>query len=544
MKKIISIFIFCFCALGLFAQTPSRVNIIPLPVSVKELPGEFTITPSTRIMLAQDNPDMRRAVAIFNERLTAAAGFTLPVARGRAGANIIHVALNPRIENAEGYTLSVGRNGVRIEAKTAQGAFYAMQTLRQLLPPEIESRERVANVRWVIPNVEIVDYPAFGYRGLHLDVCRHFMTKEEVMQYIELLAFHKKNTFHWHLTEDQGWRIEIKKWPRLTSHGSRRDREIIGRKDEGNTNRRWEWVLKDHSGYYTQDDVREVVAFAERHFVTIIPEIEMPGHAVAALSAYPEFSCTGGPFRVEGLWGVLFDIFCTRDTVFYFLESILEEVIALFPSELIHIGGDEAPKRRWERCHACQMKIQQEGLANEYELQSYFIKRIERFVNSKGRRIIGWDEIHEGGLAPNATVMAWRHERYAIAAAQAGHDVIMSPASHFYLDHYQADPAFEPYAICCFSPIEKVYNYHPIPDTLTAAQAKHILGVQGNVWTEYMHTFDHVLYMAYPRAAAIAEIGWTPVEKKNYENFLQRLRQMALRYDVKGINYHRGFLNK
>jgi hexosaminidase len=541
MKKIFFL-VLCCCTVGLFAQAKNEIQIVPKPVSVKPSTGEFTITPTTRIVLEKDNEDMRKSVAVFNERLAVAAGFSLPIVAGRAANNTIHLAINPRLANDEAYKLTVVRNGIRIEAKTPQGTFYAMQTVRQLLPPQIESNEKIANVKWTVPCVEIEDAPSFKYRGLHLDVCRHFFGKEDVMRYIDLLAYHKMNTFHWHLTEDQGWRIEIKKYPRLTTVGAKRDREIIGMKDEGNTNRRWVWQLINHDGFFTQDDVREVLAYAEKRFVTVIPEIEMPGHAVAALAAYPEFSCTGGPFYVEGRWGVLDDIFCTRDTVFQFLEDILTEVIELFPSKYIHIGGDEAPKKRWKRCHACQMKIQKEGLANEYELQSYFIKRIEKFVNSKGRKIIGWDEIFEGGLAPNATVMAWRNESHAVAAAKAGHDVIITPNSHFYLDHYQADPATQPYSIGGFSPIEKVYNYNPVPKELTAAEAKHILGVQGNVWAEYIHTFDHALYMAYPRAAAIAEIGWTPVAQKDFEDFMKRLRRLALRYDAMGINYRKATL--
>lgn len=535
MKKI-SLNLILLCAtFGLFAQ----VSIIPQPISVKAQSGEFTITPSTRISLAQDNPDTRRAVAVFNERLATAAGFSLPIIRGRAANNTIHIALNPRFSTDEGYKLSVHKNGIHIEAKTPQGVFYAMQTLRQLLPPQIESSDVVMGVKWAIPAIEIEDAPAFVYRGLHLDVCRHFFTKEEVMRYIDLLAYHKMNTFHWHLTEDQGWRIEIKQYPKLTEVGSKRKGEWIGQNPTG---RRlsWEFVCMPHEGYYTQDDIREVLAFAETRFVNVIPEIEMPGHAVAALTAYPEFSCTGGPFEVEGRWGVFNDIFCTRDTVFEFLENILSEVINLFPSKYIHIGGDEAPKVRWKRCHACQMKIQKEGLKNEDELQSYFIKRIERFVNSKGRKIIGWDEILEGGVAPNATVMVWRdwsNNKFAIEAARTGNDIIMTPNSTYYLDHYQGDPATEPVAIGGNSPLNKVYNYNPIPKELTPAEAKHILGVQGNVWAEYIHTFDHALYMAYPRAAAIAETGWTPLEKKNFDDFKKRLQHIKLRYDAMGINY-------
>ena len=537
MKKTIALL--CFCTLGLLAEAQNRINIIPQPVSVRASAGEFTIQPTTRIVFEKDDAEMRRAVAVFNERLAEAAGFTLPIAVGKAADNTIFCVINPRLNHDEAYRLTVTRNRIRIEAKTPRGIFYATQTLRQLLPPQIESSKVVANVRWTIPCVEINDAPSFNYRGMHLDVARHFFSKEDVKRYIDLLAYHKMNTFHWHLTEDQAWRLEIKKYPRLTSVGSVRDRQQVGFKDEDNQNRRREWVSIAHSGYYTQDDVREVLAYADKRFVTVIPEIEMPGHAVAALAAYPEFSCTGGPFYVEGRWGVMNDIFCTRDTVFQFLEDILTEVMELFPSEYIHIGGDEAPKVRWQRCHACQEKIKKEGLKDEDELQSYFIKRIEKFLNSKGRRIIGWDEILDGGLAPNATVMSWRGVRGGIAAARQGNNVIMTPNSHMYLDYYQGDPKTEPYAICCYIPLERTYSYHPVPEELTPAEAKHILGVQGNVWAEYIPTFDHALYMAYPRAAAVAEVGWTPVVQKNYENFLQRLQRIRKHYDVMGVNYSR-----
>ena len=542
MKKCILLFVLFCCTVGLFAQSGNIINIIPLPVSYTVKTGEFVITPKTKIVLDSRDEQMKQAVGVLNDLFKTAAGFSLPVTIGKGGNNTLYCLINPKLDGDEVYKLSVTKNGIRIEAKTPRGIFYATQTLRQLLPPQIESQEQVMDVKWAIPCVEINDRPRYTYRGLHLDVGRHFFDKQDVMRYIDLLAYHKLNTFHWHLTEDQGWRIEIKKYPKLTEVGAHRTRQVIGKTIDGK--RSQEWVLKPHGGFYTQDDVREILDYAAKRFVTVIPEIEMPGHAIAALAAYPQYSCTGGPFYVEGRWGVINDIFCPREETFAFLEDILTEIVELFPSEFIHIGGDEAPKVRWKRCHACQERIKSEGLKDEHELQSYFITRIGKFLATKGKRIIGWDEILEGGLAPGATVMAWRGVDAGITTAKQYHDVIMTPKSHMYLDYYQANQQTEPYAIGGYIPIWKVYDYNPTPEELTPKQAKHILGVQGNVWTEYMETFDYVLYMAYPRAAAVAEIAWTPLERKDYDYFLQRLLNLMRHYDVMGIPYNKTFLNE
>jgi hexosaminidase len=342
------------------------------------------------------------------------------------------------------------------------------------------------------------------------------------------------NTFHWHLTEDQGWRIEIKKYPKLTQIGAFRNRTLEGRLVSA-PNRKWDNTR--YGGFYTQEDIKEVVAYAQRRFITVVPEIEMPGHAVAALASYPELSCTGGPFEVEGLWGVFNDIYCPKEETFTFLENVLSEVFELFPSKFIHIGGDEAPKLRWKNCAHCQELMKKEGLKDEHELQSYFIKRMEKFVGSKGRRIIGWDEILEGGLAPDATVMSWRGEAGGIEAAKQHHEVKVSPNSYCYLEYYQADPKTQPLAIGGFVPLWKVYSYNPMPASLTAHEAEHILGVQGNIWTEYIKTSDQVEYMAYPRGAAVAEIGWSPQSLRNYPDFKQRITQQLKRYDGMGWNY-------
>jgi hexosaminidase len=410
-----------------------------------------------------------------------------------------------------------------------------MQSIRQLLPPVIEKDSIKRDVNWAIPCVSIYDSPRYTYRGLMLDVCRHFMPVEFVKRYIDYLAYHKMNRFHWHLTDDQGWRIEIKKYPKLTSVGSFRDRTLIGHYSESPR----KWKMERYGNFYTQEEIKEVVEYARKRFVTVIPEIEMPGHSLAALAAYPKLSCTGGPFEVSGIWGVFNDIYCTREENFKFLEDVLSEVIELFPSKYIHIGGDEAPKIRWSRCHACQERIKSEGLKNEQELQSYFIRRIEKFLQTKGKQIIGWDEILEGGLAPNATVMSWRGTEGGIAAAKQHHDVIMTPGHSVYLDHYQSKLAEEPIAIGGYLPLQKVYEYNPTPASLTDEEARHILGVQGNVWTEYIHTSANVEYMAFPRAAAIAESAWSPQSAKNYPDFLKRLDFLLLHYDAMGMNYCR-----
>ena len=514
------------------AGNPTTLNLIPLPQECTVKKGVFTVDQNTKMVLSPDTPEMQDAVAVIKDVFSTAAGIKLS---GNApNTNTINCKLNAAMVGDEAYQLSVDQNTITVEAKTPRGIFYAMQTLRQLLPPEIEMNQLVNDVAWTIPCVEIKDQPRYAYRGLMLDCCRHFTTKENVIRFIDVLAYHKMNTFHWHLTDDQGWRIEIKKYPRLTEEGAFRNRTLKGAYVEPALR---QWDNTRYGGFYTQEDIKEVVAYAQKRFVTIIPEVEMPGHAVAALASYPNLSCSGGPFEVEGLWGVFNDIYCTRDEVFDFLQGVLDEVCELFPSEYIHIGGDEAPKVRWERCAACQERMKKEELKDEHELQSFFVKRIASYLATKGKKIIGWDEIMEGGLAPGATVMSWRGMEGGIAAAKQQHSVIMAPNTYVYLDYYQANPATEPRAIGNYLPIWKVYSCEPTPAQLTAEEAKYILGIQGNVWTEYISTFDHVLYMAYPRAAAIAEIGWTPKNKKNYNNFQSRLIPLFKHYDAMGINY-------
>jgi len=534
MKKVLLILTITLFGLGTQAQTKNDLNLVPLPATMKINQGQFVIRSNTSIVLSSDNQEMQNAVALFNNLLNRAAGFRLQVTTSPASSNAIVCKLNPSISNVEGYKLSVQKDLITLEAQTPQGIFYGMQTLRQLLPFQIE-RPFSSNTSWIVPCVEIEDLPRFVHRGLMLDCCRHFMPKEFVMKFIDMLAYHKMNTFHWHLTDDQGWRIEIKKYPKLTQIGAYRNRTLEGRYTSSLENRKWDNTR--YGGFYTQDEIKEVIAYAKKRFVTIIPEIEMPGHAMAALASYPELSCTGGPFEVEGLWGIFNDIYCPKEETFTFLENVLSEVIDLFPSKYIHIGGDEAPKLRWQNCAHCQALIKKEGLKDEHELQSYFVKRIEKFVESKGRQIIGWDEILEGGLAPNATVMSWRGEAGGIEAAKQNHDVIMTPTSYLYLDYYQADPKTQPLSIGGFVPLWKVYGYNPIPAELTPAEAKHIRGVQGNLWTEYISTTDHVEYMILPRGAAVAEIGWSPQSKRDYTDFKQRMIQQFKRYAGMSWNY-------
>lgn len=424
----------------------------------------------------------------------------------------------------EAYELNVSNDKIIIAAFSSQGIFYGIQTLLQVIPFEKSKQTSV-------PCLKISDQPKFQWRGMHLDVCRHFFSKEFIKKYIDYLAMYKMNTFHWHLTDDQGWRIEIKKYPKLTEIGAWRNGSMIGHyTDQSFDNIRY-------GGFYTQEEIKEIVAYAKERHITIVPEIEMPGHALAALAAYPEFSCTGGPFQVGKTWGVLEDVFCPKDETFTFLKNVLTEVMDLFPSEYIHIGGDESPKVRWKSCPHCQKRIKDEDLKDEHELQSYFIQRIEKFVNSKGRKIIGWDEILEGGLAPNAAVMSWRGTEGGIAAAKQKHFVVMSPGSHCYFDHYQGEPKNEPIAFGGYTNVEKVYSFNPIPKELSTEESKYILGAQANVWTEYINTPEHVEYMVFPRIAALSEVVWGTSNSKEYKKFEKRLISHFEIYDKKGINY-------
>lgn len=508
----------------------SNTTIIPQPQEMELLEGSFTFDQNTSIYA---DSTFHVAVNFLRNYMQNGAGIALGTST-KDEANITF-ALDPELPS-EGYTLDISEEKIQIKAADASGAFYATQTIRQMLPAQLELANAVTNQSISINAVKIVDAPTFRYRGMHLDVARHFFDKEFVKEYIANLSMLKMNYFHWHLTEDQGWRIEIKKYPRLTTHAAYRDETLIG---HYNTSPQ-EFDGKRYGGFYTQEDIKEVVAFAEAHNVTIIPEIEMPGHAQAAISAYPELGCTGEAVPVATKWGVFENIYCPNQKTFSFLEDVLTEVMDLFPGEFIHIGGDEAPKKQWKECSHCQKLIRDLNLKDENGLQSYFIKKIEAFVNSKGKKIIGWDEILEGGLAPNATVMSWRGTEGAVEAAKEGHDVILTPGSHAYFDHYQADLSDEPLAIGGFLPLKKVYSFNPIPVELTTEESKYVLGAQGNVWTEYMPTTDQVEYMAFPRILAMSEVVWrgpTTDLENDYANFLTRVEPFMTRMDVLDINY-------
>ena len=518
-----------------------ELSLIPNPTKIIKNEGCFSITPELKIYLNSRDEQSQNVADYFVKKINTPTGFNFKVEKVSASdlqKNVILLSTNEKDKNLgdEGYTLTVDTNFVIISANKPAGLFYGVQTLRQLLPVEIESKKLVTGVQWVVPCVEIIDVPRFKWRGAHLDVCRHFFLNDFVKKYIDILAMYKMNVFHWHLTEDQGWRIEIKKYPKLTEIGAWRvDRNDI-HWNEREAQQPGEKAT--YGGFYTKEDVKEIVDYAKSRFITVVPEIEMPGHAVAALAAYPEYSCFGGPFTVVtgGYWPIK-DIYCAgKEGTFEFLENILDEVIPLFPGEFFHIGGDEAFKENWEKCPDCQRRIKEEGLKDEHELQSYFIKKIEKFLNSKGKRLIGWDEILEGGLAPNATVMSWRGFEGGIEAANAGHDVVMSPTTHCYFDYYQAKDG-EPLAIGGYLPLEKVYSFEPIPPDIDPDKKHHILGAQANVWTEYIPTPEHAEYMLLPRLCALAEVVWSPEKYRDFDSFQMRMEKHYERLNKMGLNY-------
>lgn len=528
------LFFICLLLFPAYFTLASSPAIIPLPVKITTKSGHFHLRSSTVIQTDLHNPELLRLAGFFADKVHFGGGPAFSVkAADQRGKNVIILRLGKDIPEigSEGYHLSINRKRVLLEANTTRGIFYGLQSLFQLLPPDVEtSREISSKGHWKTACLEIIDYPRFSYRGLHLDVCRHFFPIAFIKEYIELLSIYKMNTFHWHLTDDQGWRIEIKKYPLLTQVGSIRKGTQVAKSDAIDD--------KPYGGFYTQDEIRDVIKYATEHYINIIPEIEMPGHAVAALTAYPRFSCTGGPFEVRTMWGVSDDVFCPgKDSTFLFIQDILSEVMQIFPYQYIHIGGDEVPKSRWTKCPLCQQRIKEQGLNDENELQSYFVQRIEKFLKANGRKLIGWDEILEGGLAPEATVMSWRGLEGGITAAKQGHDVIMTPGEYCYFDHLQADPSYEPLAIGGYTNLKKVYSLEPAPAELTATEARHILGAQGNLWTEYIEKGDHAIYMAYPRAMALAEVDWSPKETRDWPGFINRLEQHFIRLDHKGVNY-------
>lgn len=515
----------CFISCSKPQQTVDP-NIIPSPNELTIHEDVFIL--DNEVSLSSD-PELKPAADFLNTYLKEKLGYELNI-QSFSGKKFIHFKLDSTLDNSEAYHLDITSKGVTVKAKTAKGAFYAFQTLRQLLPKQIENGTYTAK-EIAIQNLSVKDAPQFSYRGMHLDVGRHFYSVDFIKKYIDMMAMLKMNTFHWHLTEDQGWRIEIKKYPKLQEIAAYRDETLIGHYSD----QPHQFDGKKYGGFYTQNEVKDIVRYATERQITVIPEIEMPGHSQAAIAAYPELGCTGKQIKVATKWGVFEEVYCPKEETFQFLEDLIDEVVELFPGKYIHIGGDEAPKTRWKSCKYCQELIKKENLKDEHGLQSYFIARMEKYINSKGKSIIGWDEILEGGLAPNATVMSWRGTKGAVQAAKEGHDVIMTPTSHCYFDYYQSDNGNEPVAIGGFLPLEKVYSFNPIPKQLTKEEAKHVLGAQGNVWTEYIPTSKKVEYMAFPRAIALSEVLWS--ENKNYTDFMRRLEHLNKRLDIMNVNY-------
>jgi hexosaminidase len=514
----------------------ARYAVIPRPAVLTPRAGAYLL--SARTVLRTD-PAFRAVARRFARDVAAPTGLELAVVPlgGTGGIVLRRDAALP----AEGYRLDVTPQGVTVRASAPAGAFYALETVKQLLPPAIYREAPVAGVTWAVPAVHVEDAPRFPWRGAHLDAGRHFMPKEFVKKYVDLLARHKMNRFHWHLTEDQGWRLEIRKYPRLTQVGSCREQTQVGLHQSDPAKRVFNGTR--HCGFYTQDDVREVVAYAAERMVTVVPEVEMPGHSQAAVFAYPQLSSSPDTAPNPGVlqvWGVSPYIINPTDANVAFMQDVLAEVLDLFPSPWIHIGGDEAIKDQWKANPAIQARITALGLKDEHELQSWFIRQMDGFLTKRGRRLIGWDEILEGGLAENATVMSWRGMAGGIAAAKAGHDVVMAPGTHTYLDHYQSqDRAREPLAIGGFTNLEKVYSFEPVPPELSPAEGQHVLGAQGQLWTEYIPTPKHLEYMAYPRLVALSEVVWSPAARRSWPDFQQRLPRHLARLDALDVNYRR-----
>ncbi len=513
-----------------FAHAQTQLAVIPRPREIKATGGSFTITKRTAIV--SDKHSLKEAKH-FGTLIAKYYGIELKLKlSGRPLDNSINIFKTENELPANAYKIFSGTYSILLMGKD-DAVFHGIQTLSQM------AQYDSVHKKLTVPGMHIYDYPRFAWRGMHLDVVRHFYPVDVVKRYIDHLARYKMNVFHWHLTDDQGWRIEIKKYPRLTQVGAWRKGSQYGRYSDMTID------SIRYGGFYTQKEIQDVVEYAANRHIKVVPEIEMPGHALAALAAYPAFACkTDTTYAVSETWGVFEDVFCPKDETFKFLEDVLSEVMALFPSTYIHIGGDECPKARWKACQHCQSLMKREGLKDEHELQSYFIQRIEKFVNGRGKKIIGWDEILEGGLAPNAAVMSWRGIEGGRAAARMGHEVVMSPGTHCYFDHYQWKPdSLEPIAIGGFTPVEKVYAYEPVPDSLTTAEARLVMGAQGNVWTEYIATRDHLEYMALPRMCALAEALWLDPAGKSYNDFRERFKKHANLLNKLKVKYAKHILS-
>ena len=510
-------------------------KLIPQPRKVELQTGKHRLTPEFRIGV--ESRQFAQLGKYLRSRLILATNYDFDVVVGEGWSKVsgLRLHIDERLLDTlgeEGYRLTVSKRNAEFLAATPTGLFYAIQTYCQLLPPEIGAKSVQRGIDWVAPCIKIEDVPRFGWRGMMLDSGRHFFSVDAIKAFLDQMARHKMNRFHWHLTEDQGWRLAIRAEPKLTEVGARRsETPILSDRNNGDG--------QPYGGFYSQEDVREIVAYAAERHIMVIPEIEMPGHCQAALAVHPELSCTGGPFEVATRWGVHRDVYCAgTDETFHFLARVLTEVHDLFPAPYIHIGGDECPKDRWKDCERCQKRIADEGLEDETELQAWFIQRMKTWLNARDRQIIGWDEILHDELAPNATVMSWRGVQGGIAAAKQGHDVIMSPTSHCYLDYFQSkNTEGEPPAIGGYLPLRNVYAFEPIPVELTEDEAQHILGAQGNVWTEYIATPEHMEYMSWPRGCAIAERVWSAKDVRDFDEFSVRLEAHLARMKVLGVNF-------
>lgn len=511
-------------------------QIIPLPQQITPMQGNaFVLNDETVIVYPSDNQQLECSARFLADYIAQTTGMELQVCDNGGAYNVITLMTGYDNDCPEAYRITSCANGITLDGAGEQGAFYAVQTLRKAIPV-VERADQV-----LFPAVKIEDRPRFAYRAMHLDVARHLFPVDFIKKYIDLLALHNMNTFHWHLTDDQGWRLEIEKYPLLAQIGSVRKETLVGHLDE----KPRKYDGKPYGGYYTKEQIREVVEYAAQRYVTIIPEIDLPGHMLGVLAAYPQLGCTGGPYEVATQWGVFDDILCAgKEETFEFVENMFTEVLELFPSEYIHVGGDEAPKTRWKGCPLCQQRIRELGIVGdnqhsaEHRLQSYFITRVEKFLNSRGRKLIGWDEILEGGIAPGATIMSWRGVEGGVIAARQKHDAIMVPYEYLYFDYYQfPDSISEPLAMPGCTTVEKVYSYEPLPADLDDDSRKHIIGAQANLWSEYIRTPEHAEYMALPRMDALCEVQWTQPELKDYASFLKRLDRMRAIYDRCGYHY-------
>lgn len=506
------------------------VRIIPLPSEVTDQEGLFSLTSSTEIGISNDNEQMRQIASFLTRHTEKYYGITNSVTTSeKEDKGSVFLKLDENLKLAkEDYHLTVASDGVIIEAAAPNGLFYGVQTLIQLMPSTPKQDAAIT-----LPGVEIKDSPRFSWRGLHLDVSRHFMPKEFILKYLDYMAMHKFNTFHWHLADDQGWRIEIKKYPRLTEVGSIRKSTMLG-----HINNPTGIDTIPSGGFYSQNDVREIVTYASERYITVVPGIEMPGHALAALAAYPELGCTGVPYEVATRWGTFSDVYCPgKEGTYTFMKDVIAEMTTLFPGKYFHIGGTECAETRWEKCTHCQLKMKTDSMGATHDLQTYFVRRISRTLDSLGREMVGWDDIVKDTLLTKAVVMSWRGQTGGIAAIQRKLQTIMSPAKFCNFDQYQTNPKGEPLAVGGLLTLEQVYNFEPVPEDLPRQEAKYIIGAQANVWTQYMKTPEYVEYMVFPRAAALSEVLWSTKASRNYPWFKKRMLEQIKRYDAEGIRY-------